>query len=281
MTPVQSWEALRDQQTWELGRRLPVVGWDVPRWVSVREERLEYRYIGLKGSSQQRWVRPQREFLEKFLQLAEAPAEKILAYARNWGVLEICEHNLPASHQPGAFPSDSGVPGCRPLQTEEGRWWEPLDAWRRLARRLQGLLNVATGAYEGRASQRRDWERIVPDEPEEQLDNNTVQSDRFSVAYYLNWEVRLARVRLRCIWDGDVPDIKLGGDGLYAALVVQTVYAVNQSEGIATCTACGSAYAPKRQPNPNRARYCDACRKTGAPERAASRAYRARLRKAL
>jgi len=275
---MESWEALRDRETTELGRRLPGVQWRVPSWVGVRGDRLEYRYTrGLKESRQQRWVRPDREFLEKFLQLAEAPAEKILAYARKWGVLEICEHNLPTSHQPGAFPSDSEIPGCRPLRTEDGSWWEPLDAWRRLARRLQGLLNVASGAYKGQASQRSDWKSIVPDEPEEQRNDNTVRSDRFSVAYYLNWEVRLARVRLRCIWEGEVPVIKVGGDGLYAALVVQTIFAVNRSEGIATCTTCGSVYAPKRQPNPNRQRYCDTCRKTGAPERAASRAYRARL----
>src|SRR5919198_6522733 len=38
----------------------------------------------------------------RFLDLADAPDDAILAFAREWGVLELCEqHGLPASHNPG------------------------------------------------------------------------------------------------------------------------------------------------------------------------------------
>jgi hypothetical protein len=38
--------------------------------------------------------------LSRFVELSEAKPERIRDFARRWGVLSICEHDLPASHNP-------------------------------------------------------------------------------------------------------------------------------------------------------------------------------------
>jgi hypothetical protein len=41
------------------------------------------------------------EILEGFTSLSDAPDKQICAYARRFGVLKICEHSVPMSHQQG------------------------------------------------------------------------------------------------------------------------------------------------------------------------------------
>ena len=65
----------------------------VPEVVELEGERLWWA-----GSVRTRRLRP--GLFQRFLDLAEAPAPKIRDYARRWGVLGICKHGLPASHNP-------------------------------------------------------------------------------------------------------------------------------------------------------------------------------------
>jgi hypothetical protein len=46
--------------------------------------------------------------------------------------------------------------------------------------------------------------------------------------------------------------------------------AVARSDGLATCSACGALFAPRRRPNPNRRRFCPECSQLGIPHRLAS-----------
>ena len=63
---------------------------------------------------------------------------------------------------------------------------------------------------------------------------------------------------------------------LYGTLAYQLMIAVAQTDGLATCCACGKSYIiTGRRPNPDRRNYCHSCGKAAA-DRDAARDYRRR-----
>ena len=121
--------------------------WLVPEDIALRRDRLCWRpskpwpeFSGFKYAYAKRTPGP--GLLEQFVALSDAPDEDILRYARQWGVLVICHHGLPASHSEH----------CRPL-TLPGRgryvFWEPVENWRFFARHAQRVLEMAAATYNG------------------------------------------------------------------------------------------------------------------------------------
>jgi len=137
-----------------------------------------------------RWTRPGPGLLEQFVDLTQedAPAPRAIeAYARRWGVLEICEHALPRTHNPRRQPSiprlaeDPGAAGWQPWQdgcyplgyvpfgvaTPKGRTsphyecWEPLRSWARVSRRARALLNIAARLHGGARGPVEDWHLLL------------------------------------------------------------------------------------------------------------------------
>jgi len=118
---------------------------------------------------------------ENFVKLGKgvAPAEEILSYAKRWGVLGICEHGMPSSHNPPPTPRQPAVSGyihdvvygcvpvvapdhlvsatsrwssehtwCRPPYSKHHRrFYEPVEPWRHYARQARALLNIAACLY--------------------------------------------------------------------------------------------------------------------------------------
>ena len=66
-------------------------------------------------------VRPGPGLLENFLNLVDESDEEIFRYARRWGVLGICKHGVPASHNDYPFGVQHGVEGCWPLPAGDAR----------------------------------------------------------------------------------------------------------------------------------------------------------------
>src|SRR5687768_2019394 len=62
---------------------------------------------------------PGRELLTPFVRLFEGTDAEILAYAGRWGVLGICPHGLPSSHNPPAEAFLRGTRPCRPRGYDE------------------------------------------------------------------------------------------------------------------------------------------------------------------
>lgn len=73
------------------------------------------------------------------------------------------------------------------------------------------------------------------------------------------------------------PRILLTGEGLYAALAAQLLFAVCRVDGFSVCVSCGSPFVPSRRTRRYQRCYCETCRaKSKAPIRDAMRDYRKR-----
>lgn len=277
------WEELADPERGVLERPVSQRAWGIPAYLELDGDRLMWRH--LQG---QRWPEPGQpgpKMLEDFFQLAEAQPARVLGYARRWGILTLCEHGCPASHNP---PPPVPVPGgrgwCTPLQGADGSYWEPVEAWRYYARKLRALANIGAQLNANQLGKPEDWGRVFPEEVEQGKPvpwwRPSVEGERAFLGMILNQLTRLSDVRLDFQWDWGqaAPEFRLAGGGLFAALVLQLVTAIARSDGWAYCAGCGTYFAPKsRRPGGRRA-YCDDCQVRRVPQRDAARDYRARKR---
>lgn len=219
-------------------------------------------------------VRPGTGTFQKFVELADAPTHEILKYARRWGVLEICEHGLPACHD-----------GCVPLDLGK-KFYDPVGVWRRFAALFRAMLNIAAQLHQGKPGRPEDWQIVagpplsLATAPLFQRRGLAVDRDKLVVA--LNVLLSIGRVRPVVTWREGKWAIEFTGglrimSSLFGALVYQLMLAVTQTEGCAMCSNCAQSYFPERRPNPYRRNYCPSCRDRGVPSRDAARDRRARL----
>lgn len=292
-------------------RRLPWGSWQVPNTIELEGDRLvwAFQWPSRDGKSDQAWSeecsaaardwnrRPKPGMLDVFVRLPAESPERILDFARRWGLLSICEHGLPSSHNPpqepqGIMPDGRvAISGCRPLRYggngpfDELWHWEPLSAWRAFAGQARSILNMIASVRTGKAGRPADVHTAHAGYAATGWEPPSVEATRIVIADCLDGLLRMSRVRPAVRWlDGEAGTITLGGDNLFQALSVQLALHATQSDGMALCSACNTAYTPRdrngqpRRPNPRRRSYCPACRDRGAPQRDASAAYRQRQR---
>jgi hypothetical protein len=231
-------------------------------------------------------VGPPREgsnFLSDFLSLEHGTASDIERYARRWGVLGLCVHNLPMGHpdlrplfvaewavqqnttqraggiwfaeliRMTGVPESLDLPLCAPVLRPGRRWSERLDAWRWYARTARRLLEMAS---------------TMRGAPDRQL----AAKLETQIALWLE----LAPMQLACVNEGGrlqpkhVPINPVSA--LSAVIAAQVFFAVSGSKGMLLCSECGRVYFPKRKPPGGEGRYCPECGRAAA-ERAASRRY--------
>ncbi len=240
----------------------------VPGDIRLDKDRLRWDF----DSDRTKTVRPEAGMLEHFVQLADASADKILAYARRWGVLEICKHDLPACHK-----------SCSPLRSG-GTYWEPLEAWRRFAKLFRALLDIAAQLAFDKPGPAEHWQVVgaYGGLGRGQLFGlRGVKADHGKLQVALNVLLHDARVRPIVGWRDGKWLIELTGGlvigcSLFGALVCQLVLAISRTEGLAICSSCGMSYIPAKRPNPNRRSYCQKCRERKIPSSDAARDYRRR-----
>lgn len=223
-----------------------------------------------------RLVRPRRAMLDQFLSLSNAAAEQICTFARKYGVLAICEHGKPTSHN-----LDCEMAPC----PEINGWSEPLDRWRYYAKQFQAVLRIADRLNRNELGSREDW--VVLD-PQQDPNFRTATSKTFMAAGVAGARNRLASivndfldlgaVRPELCVDGPnwrVYYHSVAGNTLFGAIAIQLVLAVASVDGFATCSACGNPYLPERTPKVNQNNYCSkGCRQKGQAR--ASQKYRQR-----
>lgn len=115
--------------------------WLVPEVIELRGARVCWRptkpaptFLGYQQAYSKR--APGSGLLEQFVAVGDAPDEDIVRYARHWGVLAICTHGLPASHDPRCAPME--------LPSRHGLvFWEPVQSWRFFSRHAQAMLEIA------------------------------------------------------------------------------------------------------------------------------------------
>jgi hypothetical protein len=257
---------------------------DVWPWVKKPEiPVLAYRYLHEATN----WSPRSRGCLKDFVSLAKTPEERfsrnVLAFARNWGVLRICEHGKPSGH----------FNDCAPISHRESAWYtEPLEAWRRYARQLRGLLLIAAKLRLEELGEPEDWRAVNAGEPSMVGDNQPsgmefyipqsdlsgeiwgpeesngatvrrLREERFHVAHAVGHWFRYGSVRLYPQWhwetDGNhrfVVETLYGG--LHGKLAVELAAALSSENGIYQCAGCGDPFVSEdRKRDSTRNTWCD------------------------
>lgn len=285
-----------------LERPLADERWSVPDEVDLVGDRLVYRWTGRERSASSGFG-----ILSRFVDLADAADAQILSFARRWGVMELCEHGLPAAHsRPALAPSIMHrVTWCERLGHDPGKerqdYWEPLSAWRQFSREGKALLTLAAHLQSGTPSRPEDWRVALgwertdggispPAYPPdwkgrewhiEQRVNTWMAWGASGLSFHWrrSWPPKDERATTRPRESRLVPEVTVGGGGLFGALAAQLMFAVARSDGLAFCSGCTTPFFPTRKPSSGERRYCDDCRTEGVPQRDATRDYSNRQRR--
>jgi hypothetical protein len=125
-------------------------------------------------------VVPKRPMLEQFARLA-APgrdhAQAVLRYAQQWGLLELCQHQLPMDTDRLTDHEGMDLPFCfattgmaqiwvtpsNPCRSLFGR--EPITTWLYLSRQAAAILAVVSRLREGQHARPEDWSTLGEEAP--------------------------------------------------------------------------------------------------------------------
>ena len=267
-----------------------------PAWKATHRAR---RKLPSAAAARAQWktrrVLPGADMLRAFVKLADAPDRAILAFAKKWGPLGICQHKVPATHSAD----------CDPAGWEEsGRvgGWEPLERWRHYAARARAVVIVSHGLRMGARVSVQDIRPVMLDYATQVMVAGRLESKEEcppdlwnTVTSVVNDWLRLGDVRPRLLLTEEIasfddarrvrPRIVLTPSWrfpspefcLFGVLGMQLAFAASSERGLAFCSACGSWFEPVRQLRPDENHYCGGCGRR-AMQRAASANYRARLR---
>lgn len=216
--------------------------------------------------------------LLQFCGLEGTRPPRILAFARRWGLLGLCEHELPWSHNPPPFPapprtglraaalsaikaghpdaargilenaSDAALSSyCWPMEAE------PIEVWQKFAREARALLEIggtlSDGARGGKPADPELWatvyersRRMAPWWKRE----SAPAGERAILARVIDEWMRVGDVRPRPLWAGSRLDVRLEGTGLFGAIARELALTLASIEALGVCEGCGAFYAPRR-----------------------------------
>ena len=230
----------------------------------------------------------------------------VLRFAQRFGVLDICEHGLPCTHNPRLLsipllgliqspslwkPVEVGIeqdPSFLIVEHGERTWcestgMEAIEIWLFWSRMAAAILNITTALRRDVPTNRADWEVVITEESEERLPLiDALLTRRWIAQVYIaeavNRWLRLADVRLSLSWAIGVenPSLMVEAD-TFGLLGVQLLTAVTGTQSLALCDGCSRPYVRKgRRPQSGRANYCPNCRALKVPARERQRRRRSR-----
>jgi hypothetical protein len=247
-------------------RPLAASGWSAPA-VVLEDDVLRWSYFGIEDrSASHAEVGPR--MLERFLRFADAPAERIAAYAQEYGVLQ--------------RPRDGE------LSAMEGA--EPIDWWRTLATEATATLDLAAKIRNPRAEVTvDDWDRFTTLSVEPMgkwweyqatsygplkcAGEGVLDAKQLLSLYVSAW---LADVSVGLVWSyAGEAEMDLWPGGLLGALGLQLAQSLARTGGLAlSCRGCGQSFSPQH----GNQRYCHRCKDLRESQRLATKRYRERLR---
>jgi hypothetical protein len=240
-------------------------------------------------------ITPPVDLLDVFVRLAESRDERILTFARTYGVVRLCkQHGLPISHrrEVGGDLGDWQYP-CDPLGGSK-QPYTPSAWYSGFAAKCRAVLNIAQRLERGVAGRYEDWNVLDADYARSPLISvglgwqvsevpratakreDLVDEDRDYLRRILDSWLDMTDVRFHLVWaDAPIPQFQVEVHSLFGALVTGLAMTLTRG-GLATCSACGRAYQPTRRPAAGRRNYCqdESCQR--ARKTNATRASRAR-----
>jgi hypothetical protein len=215
---------------------------------------------------------PGSGMLSRFVELCTASDDEILSYAKKWGVLGLCEHGLPASHNkhPGGAQkwrvlgvAQQGIVSCMPVALTIGGmiYFDSISQWRLWSRKAKAIWNIGQQTNGGRTGLSEDWNAIglwpdhaLPWEP-------GIDSARLTLGREISRWIDMGQVRPHFEWSqkNNQWEISIRAHGfpnLFGLLANALMLAVSDKDGYSVCSNCHSWYIPGRQPSANRRNYC-------------------------
>jgi len=241
--------------------------------------------------------------LERFVELHRASDEEILKYSKDWGVLGLCAHGLPASHSSTVFGKQLGFTPCEwaPSLTVSGFFCEDLAVWRRfsavadaiiqLAGKLnRGELDESEAAWtsllsrSGQSHYAPDWrwghhKLLAIKRPLKR--SEILQGARGYLAREIRTWLEIGKAGLSFYYDPDGGWRIIFASGaaanLFGQLALRMMFMISGKGGIVFCSSCSGAYLPnKRRPSAGRSNYCEACKADGTMWREIKRRQRSK-----
>jgi hypothetical protein len=237
----------------------------VPAHLEVLDDHLCWKMVVSRDRFYQR--KNPDGMLDRFIRLRTAGG--VLRFARSYGVLMLCQHNLPATHNPACGRVVSGR--------------EPIATWLHFARQAAAILTIAARLHDGKLGERREWATIYEWVPADDRDRQlkslglSLVLDRWALATLIDEWLDLGAVRPHFHWyEGQEPGFEFG-PLTFTLLAMQLMVAVCRASAWAKCDGCQNLYLRmQRRPAHNRRNYCPDCSERGIPERDRKRRQRAR-----
>jgi hypothetical protein len=268
--------------------RLPLRIADVQRPAAVRldgpdeDRRLVWTWGAATGREPLKADLDRGDVLWRFIRLATADDAAILAFARQWGVLDLCEeHAFPSGHSPNpagydyrqwaeftvrfGTPSMKLPPPCSPEIWEKGWFSERVDLWRTWARRWRSASLLLIELTVGRAGASENWSDLWAGlhDPADGRDFSRLPIDvqHSALKDWVDTWLEQSRVLLNVAWERGYRLQLTSSTGLFGVLAAR--FAAVMCSDIshpARCSRCGEPYGAERKPRPDSNNYCPACR---------------------
>lgn len=288
MTPTiplpDPWIALTSLKTGLIDVKMQLDYWSAPQHVEVRDDYLLYSEKDIHP------VRAQPGMLEAFANLAKACPEAVVAYAKRWGVLNVCKHGIvQTQRRPSINHSGYSLPQECPYNQHCSRrvvrvkgqpyFAEPLQLWNDASERVSEILRLGGAFAAGKIRETRDADSILTPKasghPSALLARCPVDAMLTGDLHLL---VLMSGLAPEVRWEGHLI-FNVAARNMLQAVVFQTILSISRTDGFAICSACSKPFIPSRRPQKGRNSYCPDCGSRAA-WRVAQRKRRERMLKA-
>ena len=186
----------------------------------------------------------------------------VLAFARRFGVLDLCVHGRPSTHL-GLVRLCSG--------RQDARWnYELLERWHHYVALMKALLSIAVAIHDRRAGSAQNWETINNSRPKNKRGRfppaNRLIENVSTAQLYLLEELEelilLGGVHPAPEWrPGEAVGIRHKGNAL-GLMALQILVAVGGAHAYAICNHCGTSFNRAKKGKPGQRSWCPECRAT-------------------
>jgi predicted RNA-binding Zn-ribbon protein involved in translation (DUF1610 family) len=201
------------------------------------------------------------DLLEQFCRIAEArdTAVAVVAFARRWGLLGLCEeHGLPYRHTHIVESvNDDGSASFQMMFCSSGD--ESVQHWKELAVCFDSLLRLGLDLNRGSLGSDLDWQLAAIEDFLQGMPPPSNIADARSMYKGLIWRmIEMSQLQPHFEWNNGAWTIDLdsiSSSNLPAILTLQLMLRVANAKVQIKCSTCPRWFIPRR----NQRKYCDKC----------------------